>query len=151
MGPGGGLWDWTLEAYAQDGVPEACLTLQDRHRQNTSFLLWAVWAETADDHVLRRAADVARRWDELALQPIRAVRRALKPPFAGIADGPREDLREDVKAAELRAERVLMEALEAVTPGQGGASALAALEAASAAWGTPAPAAALAALAAALA
>jgi len=144
------LWEWTLEAYAQEGVPEACLTLQDAYGQNTSLLLWAVWAETADADLLGRAADVARRWDALALSPMRAVRRALKPAFAGVADDDREGLREDVKAAELRAERVLMQALQDLSKKQGGAHALAALEAASKAWGRPAPADALAALAAAL-
>jgi uncharacterized protein (TIGR02444 family) len=144
------LWDWTLEAYSQAGVPEACLALQDQYGQNTSLLLWAVWAEAADPALLARGADVARRWEALALVPLREVRRALKPAFDGVADSDREGLREDVKAAELRAERVLMEALEAMTHGRGGAHALAALEAASKAWGNPAPADALAALAAAL-
>jgi len=144
------LWDWTLEAYAQAGVPEACLMLQDQHGQNTSLLLWAVWAEAADPVLLARAADIARRWEALALAPLRQVRRALKPAFDGVADASRESLRDDVKSAELRAERVLMEALEAMTGDQGGAHALAALEAASKAWGKPAPADALAALAAAL-
>jgi uncharacterized protein (TIGR02444 family) len=145
-----GLWDETLQAYGRPGVPEACLTLQDRYGQNTSLLLWAVWAETSDPAILAKAADVARRWEAMTLNPIRAVRRALKPPFPGVADAAREDLREDVKAVELRAERVLMETLEGMTDGRGGAHALAALEAASAAWGEPAPPAALAALAAAL-
>jgi uncharacterized protein (TIGR02444 family) len=144
------LWDWTLAAYGQAGVPEACLTLQDRYGQNTSLLLWAVWAEAADPILLARAADVARRWESLTLAPLRAVRRALKSAFDGVADGDREALREDVKAVELRAERVLMGALEAMTGRPGGAHALAALEAASRAWGEPAPAEALAALAAAL-
>jgi uncharacterized protein (TIGR02444 family) len=144
------LWDWTLEAYARPGVPEACLALQDQHGQNTSLLLWAVWAEAADSDLLARAADAARRWEALALAPLRAVRRALKPPLPPIDDAGREGLREDVKAVELRAERVLMETLEAMTDGQGGAHALAALEAASRGWGNAAPASALAALAAAL-
>src|SRR5476651_2627543 len=130
-----GLWDETLQAYGRPGVPEACLTLQDAYGQNTSLLLWAVWAETADPAILAKAADVARRWEALTLSPIRAVRRALKPAFPGVADAAREDLREDVKAVELRAERVLMETLEALTPDRGGAHALAALEAASKAWG----------------
>jgi uncharacterized protein (TIGR02444 family) len=147
----GGLWDWTLEAYAQAGVPEACLRLQDEFGQNTSLLLWAVWAEAADPQLLARAADTARRWEALALQPLRAVRRALKPAFEGVADRPREGLREDVKAAELRAERVLMEALESMTGRHhGGAPALKALTAAARAWGPPPPDAALAELAAAL-
>ena len=144
------LWDWTLSAYGQPGVPEACLTLQDEFGQNTSLLLWAVWAETADPELLARAADAARRWDALALSPIRQVRRALKPAFAGVADKSREALREDVKAAELHAERVLLEALGQMAAHKGSAHALQALEAAAAAWGKPAPADALAALAAAL-
>lgn len=149
-----GLWDWTLEAYARPGVPEACLALQDDHGQNTPFLLWAVWAETADAALLTRAADLARRWDALAVTPIRAVRRALKPGFDGVGDRDREGLREDVKAVELHAERMLMETLEALTSSlgrrPGGTPALKALEAASRAWGPPAPDDALAALAAAL-
>jgi uncharacterized protein (TIGR02444 family) len=144
------LWDWTLRAYGQAGVPEACLALQDDHGQNTSLLLWAVWAEAADPMLLSRAADIARRWEALALTPIRDVRRALKPAFEGVEAHEREALREDVKAVELRAERVLMESLEALTDEHGGAHALAALQAASAAWGRPAPPDALAALAAAL-
>ena len=144
------LWDWALKAYGQEGVPQACLALQDDHGQNTSLLLWAVWAEAADPALLARAADLAHRWEDLTLTPIRAVRRALKPGFDGVADGEREGLREDVKAVELRAERVLMETLEAMGGRHGGAHALAALEAASAAWGKPAPPEALAALAAAL-
>ena len=144
------LWDWTLKAYGQDGVPQACLTLQDEHGQNTSLLLWAVWAETADPGLLARAADLAHRWDALAIGPLRSVRRALKPAFEGVGAAAREDLREDVKAVELRAERVLLESLEPLGGEPGGAHALAALQAASAAWGKPAPAEALAALAAAL-
>jgi uncharacterized protein (TIGR02444 family) len=144
------LWDWTLEAYAAPGVPEACLELQDAHEQNTSLLLWAVWAETADRALLRRAAEVARRWENTALVPLRQVRRALKPSSPPVDDAAREALREDVKAAELRAERVLMETLEAMTPRPAGAHALDALRAAAAAWGEMPPDAALAALAAAL-
>jgi uncharacterized protein (TIGR02444 family) len=145
-----GLWDETLEAYARPGAPEACLALQDAHGQNVPFLLWAVWARAADPVLLTRAADLARRWEALTLAPIRAVRRGLKPGFAGVEASGREALRDAVKAVELRAERVLMEALEAMTEERGGGHALAALAAASAAWGNPAPGDALAALAAAL-
>ena len=144
------LWDWTLQAYAQPGVPDACLTLQDAHGQNTSLLLWAVWAEADDPALLARAADIARRWEGLALAPLRDIRRALKPAVTGVDENARQGLREDVKAAELRAERVLMETLEGLSKGKDGAHALTALGAASRAWGEPAPPDALAALAAAL-
>jgi uncharacterized protein (TIGR02444 family) len=141
------LWDWVLSAYERPGVPEATLELQDAHGQNTSFLLWAAWAGVRDEALLARAAAVTRDWDETALVPLRAVRRALKPPRPPVADPGREALREDVKAAELKAERLLVETLEALAPPQAGER-LAALRAASGAWGRPAPEASLAALAA---
>jgi len=93
---------------------------------------------------------VWRRLDDEVLKPIRAVRRRLKRPMIGIADEAREGLRHDVKAAELRAERVLMETLEHLaktlvaecppwTPDSGGPN-----------LGAPAPEDALSSLAAAL-
>jgi len=145
------LWDWTLRAYGRPGVPDACLRLQDAFGQNTSLLLWAVWVETADKALLVRAAELARAWEATALVPLREVRRALKAPFPPIDDGAREGLRDDVKGAELRCERVLMETLEAMAgDARGGAHELDALKAASQAWGRAAPDDELAALAAAL-
>jgi uncharacterized protein (TIGR02444 family) len=145
------IWEWVLEAYARPGVPDACLALQDRYGQNTSYLLWAVHAEVADPALLARAAAAARAWDATALTPLRDVRRALKPALPPFDDHARESLREEVKRLELGSERLLMETLDQLAHRGGGAPALAALEAASAAWGEPAPAEALAALAAALA
>ena len=144
------IWEWVLEAYARPGVPEACLALQDRHGQNTSYLLWAVHAEVSDPALLARAAAAARAWDATALTPLREVRRALKPPLPPFDDQAREALREEVKRLELGSERLLMETLDDIAHKGGGAHALEALEAASAAWGAPATAQALAALAAAL-
>jgi uncharacterized protein (TIGR02444 family) len=145
------IWDWALVAYARAGVPEACLTLQDRHGQNVPFLLWAVYAEAADPGVLAEASRIARRWNEVAIKPLREARRSLKAADPAVDDAARLGLRDDVKAAELRAERVLLETLERLAgPASGGAHALGALKAASKAWGRPAPDDALAALAAAL-
>ena len=145
-----GIWDWMLQAYAQPGVPEACLVLQDEHGQNTSLLLWAVYAEAKDPAVLGRAAETARAWDRTALTPLRDVRRALKPSLPPFDDGARQALRDEVKALELAAERLLVETLDHLSKDRRGAHALDALQAASKAWGPPAPANAMAALAAAL-
>ncbi|MFD3264458.1 TIGR02444 family protein [Phenylobacterium ferrooxidans] len=145
------LWAWALEAYGQPGVPEATLDLQDSHGQNTSFLLWAVWAEGPDAEALARAVALTQAWDASALRPIREVRRALKQSLPPVDDGAREGLREDIKAAELRAERVLMETLEGLAgASSGGHGTLASLRAASTAWGKPASDDALAMLARAL-
>jgi hypothetical protein len=103
-----------------------------------------------DADLLARAAAAARAWDQTALVPLREVRRALKAPLPPVPDRGRESLREEVKSLELAAERLLLEALEGLSPGRGGAHALEALEAASRAWHKPAPQEALAELAAAL-
>ncbi|WP_337189023.1 TIGR02444 family protein [Phenylobacterium sp.] len=149
------IWDWALAAYALPGVPEACLALQDEHGQNTSLLLWAVYAEARDPALLARGVEAARAWDATALRPLREVRRALKPALPPFPDGARQALRDEVKGLELAAERLLLETLAglcgAPRHASGGAPALEALEAASRAWEKPAPPAALAALAAALA
>ena len=145
------IWEWVLQAYARPGVPDACLKLQDEYGQNTNLLLWAVWAEVRDPALLARAAEVTRAWETVAVRPLREVRRALKAPMPPVDDAVREGLREDVKAAELRAERALLETLADLSGDtQGGAHALEALKAASAAWRSPAPDAELAALAGAL-
>lgn len=145
------IWEWALQAYARPGAPAQCLRLQDDFGQNTSLLLWAVWAEARDPALIARAAQAARAWDAAALLPLRQVRRALKPALPPVDDAAREALREDVKAAELRAERVLLETLAGLSGGERqGAHALDALKAASAAWNPTAPADELAALAAAL-
>lgn len=141
------FWHWALAAYARPGAAEACLRLQDAHGQNIPFLLWAAWARADEPALLARGAALARDWEACAVAPLRAVRRALKAPAGGIADADREGLRADVKAVELRAERVLMEALEPMAERKGGAPALQALKAAAAAWGPPADEAALRALA----
>lgn len=146
------LWDWTLTAYGRPGAPEACLELQDRFGRNTSFLLWAAWAGAEgrgpDEALLNDAAAIARAWEAQVLGPLREVRRTLKPARPPVDDVSREGLREEVKAAELRAERLLMETLEGLTPPAGRGGLAEGLARAAATWGGPACDAELAALAA---
>lgn len=144
------LWDWALAAYAKDGVPEATLALQDEHGFNTSLLLWAAWAGP-DAEEVANGVQTAVVWDETVLWPLRNVRRSLKASRAPFDDAAREGLREDVKAAELRAERVLMEALESLSGKGEDVDVPAALKRAAMAWSGTAPAAALDRLARALA
>ena len=144
------LWDWTLDVYARPGVAEATLALQDEHGLNTSLLLWAAWADP-DRETLANGVQAAVAWDETVLWPLRNVRRTLKavrPPFSDVA---REGLREDVKAAELRAERVLMEAFEDLAGKADEPDVLGALTRACWAWNSAPPAEALARLAKAMA
>ncbi len=118
------LWDWALKAYAADGVADACLELQDAAGQNVPLLLWAGWCagtgRVPDEDALEAAGDTARAWQETAIAPLRAVRKALKPRAPDLDDADREAVRAQVKAVELDAERRLLAALEALAPAPSG-------------------------------
>ena len=120
------LWDWALTAYAADGVADACLELQETAGQNIPLLLWAAWCahtgRTPDEDALEAAGDTARAWQETAIGPLRAVRRALKARAPDLDDTDREAVRARVKAVELEAERRLLAALEALSPPPSGLS-----------------------------
>ncbi len=150
------LWPWALHAYARPGVQEACLALQDRHGQSIPYLLWAAWTAreglALPPGALAQAASLAACWEAAAVSPLRQARRGLKPALAGIADTAREQLRGEVKALELRAEEMLMRALEPIASEPAGVPRPLpeALEAAAAAWTSAAPESALRRLAGAL-
>ena len=152
------LWDWARAAYDAPGAQAALLALQDDHGQSVCLLLWAAWrtkaGEAPDKAALAQAAALARRWETEAVGPLRAVRRALKGAWPGLAEAEREGLRARVKACELEAEQRLLETLGAAWPPlpQPGRPPFmdmaAALAAAAAAWGgAPPPKALLAPLA----
>lgn len=111
------FWDWSLDAYARPGVERALLTLQDAHGLNVSLVLWCLWTGARraepDGATLKNVMAIAGEWDAAVLAPLRAVRRKLKAGVAGIASEP---LREEVKAAELHAERALQGRLESLAP-----------------------------------
>ena len=143
------LWDWAVAVHQAPGVDPALIEIQDAHGQCVSFLLWAAWAAKMGRMLspadLERGAALAVPWEREVTAPLRAARRALKPAWPGVDDGPREALRGRVKAAEFEAEERLVGALEAMTPAGSGAPGdmAAALVAASSAWTAPAPSASL--------
>ncbi|PVM80998.1 TIGR02444 family protein [Caulobacter radicis] len=147
------FWDWALSVYARQPVAAACLHLQDAHGQNVPFLLWAAWASLEGRPVdLPRAAALVRAWDAEVGAPLRGVRRALKPTRRDVDDTARDAFREQIKAAELAGEKVLMESLEATCgPVDATRDVYGALLAAARATGDPPREAALARLADALA
>lgn len=114
------LWDWSIRVWAVESVQVASLDLQDAQGQNLPLLLWAAWcartgrAPDADD--IEAACDTARVWQEIAVAPLRAIRRQLKTRVPDFSDEDREAVRAQVKAIELDAERRLLAALEALAP-----------------------------------
>ncbi|MBN9480486.1 MAG: TIGR02444 family protein [Bordetella sp.] len=120
------LWTWACAAYAAPDVADACLSLQDYHEQNVPLLLWAAWTAVTgrqpDEETIEAACDTARAWQTTTIAPLRAVRRTLKAPVPDLETDARLAVREQVKAAELAAERHLLEGLQALSPPPTGAA-----------------------------
>ena len=108
----GALWDFALRLYAEPGVGEACLVLQDRFGVDVPLLLWAAWlGEGANPAALRAGDRAVGPWRARAVRPLRALRRHLRESVAGLDDEAREDWRASVKRLEIDAERLALEIL----------------------------------------
>jgi uncharacterized protein (TIGR02444 family) len=149
------LWDFAVSLYGRRSVEEVCLALQDDHDQCVPLFLWRLWAldRVVEAGQLRSAAETARAWEAAVVAPLRTTRRRLRDPVPGVADAARLALRGSVKAAELAAERVLLDALEASTSVRAAppSNAVEALIELAVLWGEAPPASLLARLAAAAA
>jgi uncharacterized protein (TIGR02444 family) len=117
---GSEFWRFSLTVYRMDGVPAACLSLQDRFGVDVNLMLFALWlassgrAVSADD---MRDADLAvADWRAQSVVALRGVRRYLRSPPAGFDSSAVDALRERIKAVELEAERLQQEALFALRP-----------------------------------
>jgi uncharacterized protein (TIGR02444 family) len=80
--PDGTFWRFSVAFYAQPGVAQACLALQDRSGADVNLVLLALWLGR-QGHRLgagpgRQLARLARGWQDPVVAPLRAVRRHLK-------------------------------------------------------------------------
>ena len=109
------FWRFSIKFYAVPGVAQACIELQDQANVDVNVLFFLLWNATQGRAY--KKADVAEverligAWRDMAVVPIRNVRRALKSPPPVMAPDAAEGLRTRVKAVELEAERLQQEAL----------------------------------------
>ncbi|MGJ7042465.1 uncharacterized protein (TIGR02444 family) [Shinella sp. BE166] len=113
------LWDFALDFYRREGVAMACLELQDRGNVDVNVLIHALWRTVIREETLEQgdieAADAhVAVWREEVVLPLRAIRRRLKSGPAPAPDKTTEKLRDRVKAAELDAEHIELDTLEAM-------------------------------------
>ena len=122
-GPDGPLWTFALGFYARPGVAPACLALQERLGVDVNVLLLAAFAFARHGTALDGAAiaDADGRvsaWRSEVVAALRRVRTTLKTGPAPAPDRWTDDLREGVKALELRAERIALSVLDAWLAGR---------------------------------
>ncbi|MCK2045823.1 MULTISPECIES: TIGR02444 family protein [Chromohalobacter] len=110
------LWDYALALYQRPGGADACLQLQDTAGADICELLWRCWL---DHHALvptekaHNALDEIRAWQTEVTQPIRHLRRMLKPRAQHEQDV--ATLRNHLKEAELLAERETLRQFQAIS------------------------------------
>jgi uncharacterized protein (TIGR02444 family) len=109
------FWQFSIKFYAVPGVADACIALQDQANVDVNILFYLLWNATQGRAF--NAADITEiehrigPWRDVAVVPIRTIRRALKTPPPVIEPAAAEGLRTRIKAAELEAERLQQEAL----------------------------------------
>jgi uncharacterized protein (TIGR02444 family) len=112
---GSPFWRFSLRLYRQPGVAEACIALQEQAEVDVNLLLFLLWqASEGRCYGVGDVAALERRisgWRNIAVIPLRALRRALKSPPDLLAAGVAEGFRSRIKAVELEAERLQQEAM----------------------------------------
>lgn len=114
----GDFWRFSLQLYAQPQVADLCVQLQDTYQLNVNMLLWCCWLEQKAIALtaarLEQAHERVDAWEQEYVLPLRTLRRKLKQQF-GTADVAIETLRQQIKQAELLAEKQMQIWLEALT------------------------------------
>ncbi|MDO8278465.1 MAG: TIGR02444 family protein [Burkholderiaceae bacterium] len=111
------LWDFAVAFYDQPGVAPACLGLQDRCDADVVGLMFAAWTGfelgvrmTPEDFAQARRH--VQAWRDHVVIPLRQVRREMKGKALSSFHPSSSPLRDKLKALELEAEKLQLEALE---------------------------------------
>ncbi len=128
MERGSDFWRFSLSLYRMDGVPAACIALQDNHGLDVNVMLFALWLASKGRELsagdLREVDEAIAAWRRDVVVALRGVRRHLRQPPEAVDALAAEALRDKVKAVELESERLQQEGLFALRAPE--------------AWGSPA-------------
>lgn len=112
------LWSHAIALYRRPGVETACLELQ-AHGGDVCLALCGTWLQARNVPVqparLEALRVLAQAWQAPVIAPLRALRTSWKAQAR--QDPVLAELREQVKALELSAERALLERLECLAHG----------------------------------
>jgi uncharacterized protein (TIGR02444 family) len=110
------LWDFALAVYRCDGVPPACLHLQDQCNVDVPLLLAAGFAACTARQFDRAAYGTlhhrAGAWQQQIVTALRVIRRQLKTGPHPAPTTATESLRDKIKSAELAAEKIQIDLMQ---------------------------------------
>ncbi len=108
--PSSPFWDFSLALYGTDGVPPACLRLQERHGIDVNFLFFCIWrglsAGPLDAETLRERHEAIADWHQIVVRHLRSLRQRLKEPVGPIDRDLAQALRARIQKIEIDAEHV---------------------------------------------
>jgi uncharacterized protein (TIGR02444 family) len=114
------FWQFSLALYARPGVAAACIELQDDAGVDVNVMFYVLYLARQlrqIDRVDAAHIDASiKAWREIAVVPLRTLRRRLKSGIEPIAVSASETLRSAIKRIELDAERIEQEWLEGNVP-----------------------------------
>ena len=109
------LWDYAIASYGRAGVAESCLWFQDHCRGDVPIILFISWCSMrgvlVDHQLLAQVEQTVSVWHRDVVAPLRDLRRELKRDSKGIAQGAVFAFRKKLKALELEAEHLELNAL----------------------------------------
>lgn len=111
-------WKFSLKVYGRPHVMQSCLALQESIGLDVNVLLMALlaarWHRRAiAPQEIERADHLVRPWRREVVIPLRQIRTRLKAGPAPAPDARTDRFRNEVKAAELHAERIQQHVLAA--------------------------------------
>ena len=110
------FWDFALGVYRSEGVPAACLNLQERHGLDVNLMLFCLWLGHSghgalSDEEMDGVISASDLWHRKIVKSLRFVRRALKDGFTEAPDDLRQQLRAQVQATEIDEQLILVAAV----------------------------------------
>jgi uncharacterized protein (TIGR02444 family) len=104
------FWDFALPVHEAKGVGEAVIGLQDRHGVDVNCLLFCCWVAASGRGKLgaegaRRTIEATRTWNREVVQPLRAVRRTMRPGVPPVDKVLSDALRRRLLEVEIDCER----------------------------------------------
>ena len=115
------FWDFSVRTYRTDGVPDACLSLQNDYGADVNMLLYCCWIGAYigqfDGELFARASAFSTQWANQVVVPLRSARTWMKHTGCDTEPVPTDacmQLRDEIKSVEFAAEKMQQQVLESL-------------------------------------